>query len=218
MIRRSYANSVARPLLIGVLALLIPAATAGCEAGLNAPTLEYHQASAGAHAVVNGIEISNLFVLGAPSGSTLPPGSSAGVFLSLFNMGTQNDALVSVSASGSASGGHVSGGTVSLPAGSPVNLAGPRPSVVLSGLTETLSGGQTVPVTLNFARAGSVTLQAPVQPQSFAYSTYSSAPSPVPPSTPTQVPTVAPSPRTSAPVSPAPKKTPTATPTTTPSR
>lgn len=178
MIRRSSAKKVARPLLIGALALLIPAATAGCEAGFDAPTLEFHQASAGTHIVVNGITVNNLFVLGAPTGSTLPPGSSAGVFLSLFNGGANSDSLVSVSAPGSASAGHVSGGTVSLPVNSEVNLTGPQPSIVLSGLTKTLSGGEDIPVTLNFAHAGSVTLQVPVQPQSFYYSTYSAAPTP----------------------------------------
>jgi copper(I)-binding protein len=180
VIRRSPAKKVARPLLIGALALLIPAATAGCEAGLNAPTLEFHPASSGAHVVVNGISISNVFVLGAPAGATLPPGSSAGVFLSLFNGGTNKDSLVSVSAPGAASGADVSGGTVSLPANSQVNLTGPQPSVVLSGLTRTLSGGEDIPLTLNFAHAGSVTLQVPVQPQSFYYSTYSAAPTPTP--------------------------------------
>jgi copper(I)-binding protein len=178
VIRRSSAKKVARPLLIGALALLIPAATAGCEAGLNAPTLEFHPASSGAHVVVNGITISNVFVLGAPTGSTLPPGSSASVFLSLFNSGTNSDTLTSVSAPGSASAGQVSGGTVSLPPNSEVNLTGPQPSVVLSGLKTTLSGGEDIPVTLNFAHAGSVTLQVPVQPQSFYYSTYSAAPTP----------------------------------------
>lgn len=190
MIRRSSAKKVARPLLIGALALLIPAAIAGCEAGFDAPTLEYHQASGGAHVVVSGITVSNLFVLGAPVGSALPQGSSASVFLSLFNGGSNSDSLVSVSAPGAASSGQVSGGTVSLPANSEVNLTGPQPSVVLNGLTSSLSGGQDIPVTLDFAHAGSVTVQVPVQPQSFYYSTYSAAPTPVP--TPSATPTPTP--------------------------
>jgi copper(I)-binding protein len=180
VIRRSTAKKVARPLLAGALALLIPAAIAGCEAGFDAPTLQFHQASGGAHVVVNGITVSNLFVLGAPVGSALATGSSASVFLSLFNGGSNKDALVSVSAPGSAASGYVSGGTVSLPPNSEVNLTGPQPSVVLDGLTTTLSGGQDINVTLNFAHAGSVTVSVPVQPQSFYYSTYSAAPSPTP--------------------------------------
>lgn len=176
MFRSSFGKTVARRLMTGALALLIPA-MAGCEAGLNAPTLEFHQASSGAHASVNGIQITNVFVLGAPEGSTLPAGSSASVFLSLFNNGPGNDSLVGMTAP-AASNVQLSGGTVSLPVNSPVDLAGPQPTVVLSGLKKPLDAGSSIAVTLNFQHAGSVTLQVPVQPQSFYYSTYS------PPATP----------------------------------
>ena len=188
---RSSGKTIANGLLIGALALLIPA-TAGCEAGLNAPTLEFHPASAGAHADFNGIKLNNVFVLGAPSGSSLPAGSSASMFLSIYNGGTSDDKLVSVSAPAAASV-RVTGGTVGIPVNSAVNLTGPQPEVVLSGLTSALSGGQSVPVTLDFQHAGSVTLQVPVEPQSFYYSTYSAPPTatpttasatPTPPTTP----------------------------------
>jgi copper(I)-binding protein len=177
VIRSSSGKTVARSLLIGAVALLIPA-IAGCEAGLNAPTLEFHQAPNGAHAVVNGITVSDVFVLGAPAGSKLPAGSSAGVFLSLYNSGSDGDTLVSMAAPGAASAVHLSGGTVSLPVNAPVNLTGPQPMVVLSGLTKPLGGGQDVPVTFNFQHAGSVTIDVPVQPQSFDFSTYSAPPTP----------------------------------------
>jgi copper(I)-binding protein len=167
---------VARSLLIGSLALLIPA-TAGCEAGLNAPTLEFHPASTGAHVIVNGIAVTNVFVLGAPSGSTLPAGSSASVFLSLFNGGTSGDTLTGVAAP-AANSVNVSGGTVSLPVNSAVNLTGPQPSVVLTGLKKPLTAGTDVAVTLNFQHAGSVTLEVPVQPQSYEFETYSPPPTP----------------------------------------
>jgi len=182
VIRRS-GKTVANSVLIGAVALLIPV-IAGCEAGNNAPTLEFHQAAAGAYTQVNGISVNNLFVLGAPSGSSLPAGSSASVFLSMFNGGAGDDTLVSVSAPGSAASVRLTGGTVSIPVSSEVNLTGPQPSVVLSGLTKPLSGGQSIPLTLDFAHAGSVTLQVPVEPQSFYYSTYSA-----PPATPSATPT-----------------------------
>jgi len=181
VIRRSR-KTIANSVLIGAAALLIPV-MAGCEAGLNAPTLEFHPAAAGAYTQVNGISVSNMFVLGAPSGSSLPTGSSASVFLSVFNGGSGDDTLVSVSAPGSAASVRVTGGAVSIPVSSEVNLTGPQPSVVLTGLTKPLSGGQAIPLTLNFEHAGSVTLQVPVEPQSFYYSTYST-----PPATPTPTP------------------------------
>jgi copper(I)-binding protein len=172
-------KTVGSALLIGALALLIPA-IAGCEAGNNAPTLEFHQAAGGAYTTFNGISISNAFVLGAPNGSSVPAGSSASLFVSLFNGGTGDDQLTSVSAPDYATSVLVTGGTVSLPAQGEVDLTGPQPSVVLSGLTKPLAGGGTIPVTFDFAQAGSVTLQVPVEPDSFYYSTYSAPPTPAP--------------------------------------
>jgi len=175
VIRSRSGRTVANCLLIGALALLIPA-IAGCEAGLNAPTLEFHPASAGANAIVNGIRINNVFVLSAPSGSSVPAGSSAGMFLAFFNGGTSADQLVGVSAPGSAASVQISGGTVSLPVQSAVNLTGPHPEVVLNGLTKPLSGGQAVRVILSFQHAGAVTLDVPVEPQSYSFSTFSAPP------------------------------------------
>jgi copper(I)-binding protein len=194
VIRRS-GKIVANGLLIGALALLVPAA-AGCEAGFNAPTLEFHPASGGAHADVNGISISNAFVLGAPSGSLVPAGSSVSMFLGMYNGGTSDDTLTGVTAQDYAASVTVTGGTVSLPASASVNLTGPQPSVVLTGLKKPLEGGESIPVTLQFEHAGPVTLQVPVEPQSFYYSTFSP-----PPPTPT--------------ASATPKATPTATATAT---
>ena len=57
-----------RRLLFGALAVLVPA-LAGCEAGLNAPTLEYHPAAFGGYAAHNGITIDNAFVLDLDLGS-----------------------------------------------------------------------------------------------------------------------------------------------------
>jgi copper(I)-binding protein len=164
--------------LIGALVLLLPA-IAGCEAGADAPTLEFHPANAGANTVFNGIRISDAFVLGAPVGS-LPSGSSASMFLSLFNTGSGDDQLMSASAPGWAASVQLSGGTVSVPVNTDVDLSGPEPSVVLSNLTKPVEGGAGIPVTLDFQHAGSVTLEVPVQPQADYFSTYSPPPSPTP--------------------------------------
>ena len=66
VIRASYGKTAAGRLLLGagVLALLIPA-IAGCEAGSDAPTLQFHPASAGQQIVFDGIKITDAFVLGA---------------------------------------------------------------------------------------------------------------------------------------------------------
>jgi copper(I)-binding protein len=195
VIRSSSGRTVARRTLIGAMALLIPA-LAGCEAGLNAPTLQFHEVPSGAHAVYNGITINNAFVLGAPSGSTVPSGGSASMFMSLFNGGTTSDQLVGVSAPGTAGSVKVTNGAISLPVSSPVNLEGPHPAIILSNLSKTLSSGGSIPVTLDFKHAGSVTLNVPVQPQSFYFATFSAPPSPgaSPTATPKKQPPASPTP------------------------
>jgi copper(I)-binding protein len=181
VIRASFGKTAAGRLLLGAgfLALLVPA-VAGCEAGSNAPTLQFHAASAGAQTVFNGISITNAFVLGAPSGSAVPSGSSASLFVSLYNGGSSSDTLLSATAPGSAASISLSGGSVALPANTaPVNLTGPEPKVVLENLTKPLSGGSTIPITFDFQHAGTVTLQVPVEAQSYVWATYS-PPAPTP--------------------------------------
>ena len=159
-----------RRLLLGAIAVLLPT-LAGCEAGFNAPTLAYHPANSGANVTQNGISLSNVFVLGAPLGSAVPPGGRASVFLSIE---AQNgDQLVSVSAPGTAAAVRVAGGSVNLPAQSLVDLSGPEPQVVLLGLTSELSGGQSVQLTFIFAVAGAITVGVPVEPRAYDYATYS---------------------------------------------
>ena len=179
MIRASSGKTVARRLLIGAGAVaLLTVAITGCEAGEDAPTLEFHSASSGAHTVFNGITITNAFVLSNPSGSSLAAGSNAGLFVGLFNNNTSADELTGASAPGTAGSVSLTGGTVALPAEQSAYLTGPQPDVVLNNLTKPLAGGTTIPITFTFAHAGSVTLQVPVEAKSFYWATYSPAPSP----------------------------------------
>ena len=166
-----------RRLLLGAIAVLLPA-LAGCEAGLNAPTLEFHAASSGVSTMQNGITVDNVFVLGAPLGSALPPGGRAGVFLALE--AENGDRLVAVSAPGTASAVKLTGGSINLPAQTLVDLGGPVPQMVLTGLANPLSGGETVQLSLTFAEAGVITLSVPVEPRAYDYATYSPPPIPRP--------------------------------------
>ena len=184
-----------RRLLFGALALLVPV-LAGCEAGLNAPTLDFHPANFAANTVKGGISMSNVFVLGPPLRTELPAGAQAGVFLSIS---TENgDQLVSVSAPGTASSVTVTGAPVDLPAQTLVDLSGPEPEVVLTGLTKPLKGGEAIRMNFTFAHAGTISLQVPVEPHAYSYATFSppAAPSPSAPATPTG--TASPSPAASA--------------------
>lgn len=177
-----------RRLLFGAVAVLV-SALAGCEAGFDAPTLQFHPASNGATVTRNGITINNAFVLGSPPGSALPAGGQAGVFLALE--AANGDRLVSVTAPQAASSVTLPGGSVNLPAQALVNLGGPTPMVVLNGLSGPLSGGQTVRLTFTFAQAGEVTLDVPVEPAAYDFATFS------PPPTPTVTPAVPASPSAS---------------------
>lgn len=164
-----------RRLLIGALAILVPA-LAGCEAGLNAPTLEYHPASFGVSTMVDGINIDNVFVLGPAPGSTLQPGEQASLFMALYS--SNSDQLTSISAPGAASSVQLLAAPITLHPNTLVDLSGPEPEVVLNGLTNPLSGGETVQLVLHFATAGSVTLMVPVEPAAYEFATYSPAPTP----------------------------------------
>jgi len=164
-------------MLFGVPAVLVPA-LAGCEAGLNAPTLEFHPAAFGAYADKNGISISNAFVLGPSLSGPAVAGGRAGVFLSIT--AENGDRLVSVSAPGTANGARITGGSVNLPSQALVDLTGPVPKVVLTGLANPLQGGETVTLNLTFAEAGTVTMAVPVEPHAYEYATLSPPPTPSP--------------------------------------
>jgi copper(I)-binding protein len=179
VLRNTRRKTVARRATITAIALLVPV-LAGCEAGANAPTLAFHEASGGAHKVVDNISINNVFVLGPPAGSTMTAGTSTGMFLALYNDGTQAEQLVGASAPGTATSVTLKHGAVSIAPGGSALLTGPEPEVVLTGLIKSISGGQTIPVTLNFAHAGPVNLQVPVEPYSFYYTMFSTAPTPTP--------------------------------------
>jgi copper(I)-binding protein len=166
-----------RRMLFGALAVLV-SALAGCEAGFNAPTQDFHPAAFGAYANKNGISISNAFVLGPPLNGPAVAGGRAGVFLAIH---AQNgDKLVSVSAPGTASAVAIAGGSVNLPPQALVDLTGPVPEVMLTGLASPLEGGETVTLNLNFAEAGTVTMAVPVEPHAYEYATLSPPPTPSP--------------------------------------
>ena len=163
-----------RRLLIGALIMLVPV-LAGCEAGYNAPTLQFHPASFGGSTIVDGINIDNVFVLGPAPGSTLQPGGQAALFMSLES--PTGDRLTKIT-SNAASSVQLGNGAITLNPNALVDLSGPSPLLTLNGLTNPLSGGETVNLVLSFATAGTVNLTVPVEPAAFEFATYSPAPVP----------------------------------------
>ncbi len=168
-----------RRLLVLAAAALIPI-LAGCEAGNNAPTLQWHYPTDGAGTIVNNtIAVRNMFVLGAPLNQSIPAGHSASLFFAVVNDG-RPDRLLSVSAPGTAQRVTLPGGAITLRTSRVVLLAGPQPAAILQGLSRALSGGSFVRLVMNFQYAGAVTLDVPVMPQAQYYSTFSPPPSPSP--------------------------------------
>jgi len=91
VIRSTRRGGLPRRILIVAAAALAPA-IAGCEAGNNAPTLQWHQPTDGTlQHVGKNITIANAFVLGAPVGAALQQGQNAGLFLGLVNTGKPPD-------------------------------------------------------------------------------------------------------------------------------
>jgi copper(I)-binding protein len=164
-----------RDLVVVAAVGLIPA-IAGCEAGNNAPTQQWHQPTPGASAIVdNTLRINNMFVLGPAPGFTLPRGASAGVFFALANDGAP-DRLLSIRAPGEAALVRVPVGGIALGREQTLLLTGPSPRVVLVHLTRTLNGGQWVRLNMQFQNAGFVSLKVPVMPRTESYGTFSPAP------------------------------------------
>jgi copper(I)-binding protein len=181
VIRSSYGSKLLRRLIIGGVALLVPI-LAGCEAGNGSPVLQFHPAANGAYGTTDSVSVSDAFILGGPDSQPLPAGSSASVFLSVYNGGSSADKLIGIDASGTATSVQLSGGSIAIPAQSMTDLEGPLPKVVLRGLSKPLSGGQTVKLLLTFQNAGSVELSVPVEARNSYYSSYS-PPAPAPSAT-----------------------------------
>jgi len=171
---------------------------AGCEAGTDAPTLQFHPPTDSATENAGSIAIRNMFVLGAPLGRDLAAGSSASVFLALINDGTP-DTLVSITAPGTATSVTLPAGGIPVREGHPVYYSGPFPQVVLRGLVRPVRSGSNVRFQLVFAKEGLVTIEVPVVPRAAQYATFA------PPAVPA-------SPAASAHASPAPAATPSPSP------
>jgi copper(I)-binding protein len=162
-------------------AALIPV-LAGCEAGNDAPTLNFHYPTDAAGKVAGDISIRNVFVLGPGLGANLQPGQSASLFLALVNTGAP-DRLLSISAPGTATSVSIPSGGVPVLTNDPVLLTGPKPALVLVHLTRAVISGSSLKLVLTFKNEGTVPLQVPVFPRALHYQTLSPPPSPTPSAT-----------------------------------
>ena len=153
-----------RPL--SALALLLGAALlAGCGTGLQSQTYRENGREDGTVADVggdNGIAVRHLHITAPTAGSEHGVGGTAFLTGGLVNTGGSTDALVGVSSDV----GTVTllvDGTPTTQVAIPANGAAPTTwAVALSNLKRVLPAASYVTVTLEFQRAGRVTLQVPV--------------------------------------------------------
>ncbi len=185
--RSGWGCTLPRRLVLVAAAALLPV-LAGCEAGNNAPTLEFHAPTDGATASVGQLGISNVFVVGAPLGFSLHKGQSASLFLALVNDGA-TDTLTSITAPGTAASVPLPAGGITVRNMHPVLLTGPKPTVSLADLTRSLTGGTDIKLVLTFRNAGPVTLFVPVMARAAQYVTYGTPANPTASATPSATPT-----------------------------
>lgn len=161
---------MSRPVhLSRVAAIALSAVLAsGCGTGLHAVTYTEHGREDGATANLGGltgIAIRNLHILPPTSGLVIPVGATAEVTGGLVNDGAEPDALIGASSDAAGSVQLTLAGTptssVPLP---PQDAAIQDWTLVLSNLNRPLLAATYVNVTLDFQRAGRITLQVPVRP------------------------------------------------------
>jgi hypothetical protein len=184
--------AAALPRLVPAAAAALVLLLAGCEAGDNAPTLDFHYPTDTAGTVIGGLSIRNVFVLGATLGSSVAKGQNASLFLNLVNEGAA-DRLVSISAPGAAASVSLPAGGIPLPSGSDnLALSGPHAVAYLKDLSRTLQNGSDITIVLSFLKQGLVTLSVPVMPRAIHFSTYAPAPTASPHATKTGSPSPTP--------------------------
>jgi hypothetical protein len=135
----------------------------GCGAGLNASTRNIKQVTDGVEATVNtdgnNIKVVNLLVVETAQGAGVLVGT-------LVNSLDQEDALLGVAINGQVA--TVTGSNV-LAKNKPVIFEGPSANIKAVVLALGAKAGQSVQVTMFFARAGEVTVQAIIRDQRDSY-------------------------------------------------
>jgi copper(I)-binding protein len=171
-------NRALRAAVVGVL-LLSPVALSACSAGQVAQTAEQNRDKVGGGATIGDLAIRQAH-LAYPVSGTYQEGADARLVVAIANGGQADDTLVSITgdsfqsaevtgtgaaaSSAPASGAPASPGTdaglnVPIPANSNVYIGGDGPVVTLTGLSQAYGPGQTMDVTMDFQRAGEVTVE-----------------------------------------------------------
>jgi len=152
-----------RRVVTAFMIALLTISLTGCGAGLNASTRNIKQVTDGVEATVNtdgnNIKVVNLLVVETAQGAGVLVGT-------LVNSMDQEDALLGVAINGQVA--TVTGSNV-LAKNKPVIFEGPSANIKAVVLALGAKAGQSVQVTMFFARAGEITVQAVIRDQRDSY-------------------------------------------------
>lgn len=178
--------------IVVAAAFLAAPVLAGCGAGFDATTNKPYAPNEAGVLIDNGrygkgdIHIPQAFVLGPDSGAQLPWRGSAPVYLNILNTAGAPDTLQAVTATGI--GPAKLTAPIQLPSDQLVNTGKPTPQIMLEAIPKSLRGGESIKLDLQFANAGTVSLDVPVVTRSREFTEYPAAPGATPAPTPTPSP------------------------------
>jgi copper(I)-binding protein len=145
-----------------LLALLLCATLAGCYAGNSAETLQETPATTpGVDGAVGSMALNDVYL---ETANTVPAGGSVALRAAFTDSAPESDRLIAVTTPGAASvellqpDGAVAPEGIDVPGEGQVDATTGPVLVRLTGLTSALSPEAVVPITFEFANAGSVTL------------------------------------------------------------
>lgn len=150
-------------LLATLLAAPLAAGVAGCAAGPYPQTYLERTAADSENISLGALAIRNLSVLPPDTGALLKAGTDATAVLTITSTSPEPDTLVEVTSPAAASVKIIANGKVQPVVVPPLGSTGNAAQLLLENLTATYRTGTFVPMTLRFARNGSVQALVPIK-------------------------------------------------------
>ncbi|MFI7617191.1 copper chaperone PCu(A)C [Nonomuraea terrae] len=178
--------------IVVAAAFLAAPVLAGCGAGFDATTNKPYAPNEAGVLIDSGaygkgdIHIPQAFVLGPDSGAQLPWRGSAPIYLNILNTAGAPDSLQAVTAPGMGTVKLAS--PIQLPSNQLVNTGKPTPQIMLEAIPKSFRGGESVKLDLQFANAGTISMNVPVVTRSREFAAYPAAPGATPAPSPTATP------------------------------
>jgi copper(I)-binding protein len=167
-------NRALRAATMGAL-LLSPLALSACSAGQVTQTATQNRDKAGPAAQVENITLRSVLIA-YPSSGAYDPGDDAELQAAIINTSDEADTLLTIESDAFEGVRAIGGDTnavsdasglstelnIEIPRDETVYLGGDGPTILLENLTEGLTAGQSIELTMTFELAGDVTVRAQV--------------------------------------------------------